>query len=311
MLDRALFYVTVASNSQHIEKGKTMLSKLRTLLALIFQVLRSKEPILTLTLDGNKYTFACSRDFRRARRSCTFEADKLCEYQDWKSEEIADSVEKARIIQAQVKLLIEEQRRGRHPSGSLLGRLDERTISQDHDWRAIIVTLRGLSNKYETYQAIALDLYGEYIVSRVKAMEMLSILKNENGGYNHGETSIIPSPLLPSRNTDQKERVLVTGQTYRVKVPAEGIPLTLAGFDDYRIFRSGGSLVFTGPETKNFLVLGENNIGRAGNGNVLLERARTAISRRHLRVTTTKGTRSVWITDLSTLGTKIPEDLIF
>lgn len=207
-----------------------------------------------------------------------------------------------------------------------LSRLELDRISEDHDWRALIGAMRALDETADPYKKATLLKYVAYLAAAQDVIRTIRV--NRLGGIDESNER-----MRAKTNTDLTQRQelvfdlnalagFVAGPEEEngfarmskgesVEIPFgehQSLELVLA---KYRFVLVSGSPFLLVDKTGHDLKVrqGKNIIGRSAQCSVTLDGAYGAVSRRHLIMEISRDDR-VRITDISTLGTYLPRELI-
>lgn len=209
-----------------------------------------------------------------------------------------------------------------------LKRLELDQISEDHDWRDLIGAIRTLDEGCEPYKKAALLKYVAYlsaaqdVIRTIRVNRLGSVDKSDDrvrGKPNadlaqrqrlmfdlQALSAIGGTPALSDENGFSR---MSKGETMEVQFGEhQSLDIVLA---KYRFSLVSGRPFLLVDETGHDLKLrpGKNIIGRSARCGVTLDSAFGAVSRKHLVVEIDQKDR-VRLTDISTLGTFLPRDLI-
>lgn len=209
-----------------------------------------------------------------------------------------------------------------------LKRLELDQISEDHDWRDLIGAIRTLDEGCEPYKKAALLKYVAYlsaaqdVIRTIRVNRLGSVDKSDDrvrGKPNadlaqrqrlmfdlQALSAIGGTPALSDENGFSR---MSKGETVEVQFGEhQSLDIVLA---KYRFSLVSGRPFLLVDETGHDLKLrpGKNIIGRSARCGVTLDSAFGAVSRKHLVVEIDQKDR-VRLTDISTLGTFLPRDLI-
>lgn len=207
-----------------------------------------------------------------------------------------------------------------------LSRLELGRISEDHDWRALIGAMRALDETADPYKKATLLKYVAYLAAAQDVIRTIRV--NRLGGIDESNER-----MRAKTNTDLTQRQelvfdlhalagFVAGPEEEngfarmskgesVEIPFgehQSLDLVLAR---YRFVLVSGSPFLLVDKTGHDLRVrrGKNIIGRSAQCSVTLDGAYGAVSRRHLILEISAEDR-VRLTDISTLGTYLPRELI-
>ncbi len=209
-----------------------------------------------------------------------------------------------------------------------LKRLELDQISEDHDWRDLIGAIRTLDEGCEPYKKAALLKYVAYLSAAQDVIRTIRV--NRLGSVDESDDRVRGKP---NADLAQRQRLMFDlqalsaiggtpalsdengfsrmskGETMEVQFGEhQSLDIVLA---KYRFSLVSGRPFLLVDETGHDLKLrpGKNIIGRSARCGVTLDSAFGAVSRKHLVVEIDQKDR-VRLTDISTLGTFLPRDLI-
>ncbi len=209
-----------------------------------------------------------------------------------------------------------------------LKRLELDQISEDHDWRDLIGAIRTLDEGCEPYKKAALLKYVAYLSAAQDVIRTIRV--NRLGSVDESDDRVRGKP---NADLAQRQRLMFDlqalsaiggtpalsdengfsrmskGETVEVQFGEhQSLDIVLA---KYRFSLVSGRPFLLVDETGHDLKLrpGKNIIGRSARCGVTLDSAFGAVSRKHLVVEIDQKDR-VRLTDISTLGTFLPRDLI-
>jgi hypothetical protein len=252
-------------------------------------------------------------------------ADRLHEFLDWPLHKLRrESEHVARVLKRIAEAVVSSME---NPSStnSFLQSLDLKSISRDHDWRAIFSTIRAHESGHEGYKRTVLIRYLQYLSFRKRLLEYIHTRKQGfDDTQSHADLTEYPSPPpMPSCDTgfeptgsedslgsDGLRRF--TGDFRRVpmgealEIPmdkGEKIDIMMAG----HLFRLIGghppSLIDQNGVTY-FLKDGRNMVGRHPESDVPIDQNFSDVSRAHL-IIEWEGEDRVIVIDLSSRGSYV------
>lgn len=237
-------------------------------------------------------------------------------------------VKEAEAFRAMEQRIVDALSGPNHGFEQFLKRLELDQISEDHDWRKLIGAVRSLDETSEPYKKSALLKYVAYLSAAQDIIRTIRVNRlgtvDDSEDWGPGKSG----PALGRRQrmiVDLKEISGIGGASapgddsgfarMSKDKPVEvqfgehqSLELMLA---KYRFTLVSGQPFLLIDETGHDLKLrpGKNIIGRSTRSGVTLDGGYGAISRRHLVVEIGQNDR-VRLTDVSTLGTFLPRELI-
>ena len=217
-----------------------------------------------------------------------------------------------RFAQAVVRSLDEEEEANR-----FLDRLDLRTITRDHDWRAIFVAIQ--SSDIEgvvEYKRTAMIKYLQYLSFRKRLLDYVHARK---AGL--AQTDELPSPALADPASDDEmldETISVITAGFAKMPMGETIIVSLAEDDVLEVVLGrnlfelvGGPHPYLVDESgvTCFVKRGRNIIGRHPECDIAVDGNFSFVSRAHL-ILEWDGNNSYTLMDLSSRGTWMRDDLL-
>jgi len=210
--------------------------------------------------------------------------------------------------------------------GDYLMSLDLTTVSQDNDWRQIFQGLKSGGRDIEVFRKIALVKYMQYLTARQEVVRDVYGRRQKrrkeraggeqagatNGGAGLKETLIFDVTTFAheqSRSADEFSR-LPKGETIDVSLsPSESVPVLLAKHR-FTMKNGGDGLQFVDPNGAiATLRAGKNVVGRDVSSDVVIDGNLRDVSRKHL-IVEVEGDALVRLTDISSLGTFVPPEML-
>ena len=252
-------------------------------------------------------------------------ADRLHEFLNWPLFKLRRESEHVSRVLKRIAEAVVNSMENPASTNAFLRSLDLKSISRDHDWRAIFSTIRAHESGYDGYKRTVLIRYLQYLSFRKRLLEYIHTRKQ---GFDETEdnadlTEYPSPPPMPSCDTgfeptdgedglDSDGLRRFTGDFRRVpmgealEIPmdkGEKIDVMLAG----HLFRLIGghppSLIDQNGVTY-FLKDGRNMVGRHPESDVPVDQNFSDVSRAHL-IIEWEGENRVIIIDLSSRGTYI------
>jgi len=217
--------------------------------------------------------------------------------------------------------------------GELLLEAEGKLFSQDHDWRDMVEVLAHKPPMYNVYKRILLVKYIQYLGSRQDVLRSLYAARRRESPTRPspestpGIPSAAPTPSTRADDTriaaftetaifdlseiraaggDLEFRPLPRGEAVRVELrDGREMALRLAG-DEYKLFPGPRFHLLDGAGRIHPLKSGRNVVGRHADNDVVTDPSRRSISRQHLLIEPL-AFDAVLLTDLSSLGTSIPQ----
>ena len=201
--------------------------------------------------------------------------------------------------------------------GDFYQELDPSTISQDNDWRAIMNALYGLNSSANDYRKIGLIKYLQYLAARHEVVQALYALRQQpelvaqdlpHETKVFKETMLFDLTALAAAKEAEFSR-LPKGESIDIALRAnQSLTLLLAKHrfsivrdDEFRFIDESGKDVA--------LRRGKNIVGRDNTSDVVVDAEYRDVSRKHL-IVETGGEEVIRLTDISSLGTSIPNEYL-
>ena len=212
----------------------------------------------------------------------------------------------------------------RHSLCKLMGQLELKSFSNDHEWRSIFAALAESDDRgHDPYRHVALAKYTQYLRNRQAVIQHIYSARGsaqETAGAPEPESSdtVAAAKLHETSIFDftQIEMDSETAQDLWLLPRGESIGLTLSGTDhvdvtlatyNFRIVNNHEAtyLVDSDDGTEVSLRRGRNFIGRDQACDVVVNQSYREISRKHLVIDSVDQYTTV-LTDLSSHGTRVP-----
>ena len=208
----------------------------------------------------------------------------------------------------------------------MLEAIDQTLITQDHNWRDIIMALNSVPKPFNEYKKVALIKYMQYLTSRQEIVQTLyatrlvqrfGVEENEAAGGPAGaedpklkETLIFDLAAFASP-PEQPEAFtrIPKGETIEIALePNQTVDLLLAKCR-CRISLSGNLTFADDQGNDSVLPKGKCVVGRDYNSDIVIDSSARDVSRKHL-IVETDGQRRVRLTDISSHGTSVPPQFL-
>ena len=273
--------------------------------------------------DGAAYDSLTEFESRLAFRT-KVPAERLHEFLNWPAYKLRRESEHVSRILKRIAEAVVSSMENPSSTNEFLRSLDLKTISRDHDWRAIFSTIRAQESGYEGYKRTVLIRYLQYLSFRKRLLEYIYSRKqgfDETDDY--ADLTEYPTPppaaepntgLELSGDDDESGNGLrrFTGDFRRVPMgealevrldKGEKVDCMLAG----HLFRLIGghppSLIDQNGVTY-FLKDGRNMVGRHPESDVPVDQNFSDVSRAHL-IIEWEAQNKVTLIDLSSRGTYV------
>jgi hypothetical protein len=260
--------------------------------------------------SGSSSAFEVDAEDFQARLSSRTKvpAERLSQFTAWPNDRIRRETDVvARVLKRFAEAVVSSMENPASADEFLRG-LDLKTISRDHDWRAIFSTLRAQDVGNEDYKRTVLIKYLQYLSFRKRLLEFIHVRKQgleETDAFSDLDRAASASPYLDRPEALDDFARLPVGETIQVVLRDTGtsIEVMLAA----HLFRVVGgkppSFIDQNGVTY-FLQPGRNMVGRHPESDVVADQNFNDVSRAHL-VIDWDPEGWVRITDLSTRGTSV------
>lgn len=277
---------------------------------------RSSSETLTLVLGDHRYEFATPEDlgFALAGRAGV-PGSRVGSLVEMGDEALRREAEAIRQVEKLFNNALDGSLQEVTRISPFLKEIDTNLISQDHDWRAIISALNGLSEPFEPFKKIALVKYTQYLAARRQAVTAIyASRKHAKMDSNLGsdsqlrETAIFDLSEFPGEEGAEFSRV-PKGETVEVDLSMEGSVHVLLAKHRCRVESPGKPVFVDDNEQVTKLRRGKNIIGRDATCDVLINVAYRDVSRKHL-IIEVADENNVRLTDISSHGTSLSSHLL-
>lgn len=279
----------------------------------------SSQP-LVLEINGNRYEFASPNDFAFALSGrAGVPGTKITSLVKLSTVALRREAEAIRHIEQMFNDALDGSMTDVTSIGPFLREIDLNSISQDHDWRALMMSLNQTDRAFEEFKKIALVKYVQYLAARREAIAAIYTDRQTSKSIDTGteaddpdgrvrETAIFNVGELDHRDPGEFSR-MPKGETLEVALPEVEELNLLVAKHPCRL-RHGDKPIFVddaGQETR--LHRGRNIIGRDANSDVVIDPHYRDVSRKHLIIEVENGGIAK-LTDISSHGTSVPPDFL-
>ena len=281
-------------------------------------------PVLDLLLNDIEVKFNSPADFEFALGGRTsLPSDKISRLVGMSDDDLLREAEGIRKLEKRFSEILSSAMQSTTKLGPILKALDMSLVTQDNDWRAIIETLNGADDKFEEHKRLALVKYMQYLQARQDVIRTLYGHRKENAKEAAGALETRGQKMRETLIFDQSEeagvgvgvgvgdggegmRRLPKGEAVEFKVSSDQ-PLLVKIVRHECTISDDGGLTFT-DEVNNStpLIKGRYAVGRDAECEILLDSGYRDISRQHV-IIDVDGDMRVWLTDVSSLGTFVPQ----
>lgn len=280
----------------------------------------SSEP-LKLELDGRALSFATLDDFAFALSGCTrIAADSVAQLMRLTPSELRREASTIRDVERRFVDLLADALKDPGAVGALLREIDANLVTEENQWRSIIVAIARGGHGIEAYTHLAIVKYMQYLAARRDVVKSVyaqrfgaqepppqqeaapdsgakSTLKFEEEGEPHTDSSRLRFKRLPR------------GETVHLRTPPDGEVTILLSRHKFQLCTADGPCLTDDNGVNYPLKSGVNAIGRHPDNDVVLGGWYREVSRKHL-VIDVSDLANLSLTDLSTHGTFVPSDLL-
>ncbi len=203
--------------------------------------------------------------------------------------------------------------------GPFLKDIDPSSISQDHDWRELMIALNKIGRDFEEFKKVALVKYVQYLAARREAITAIYTDRQTSKSIDSGiegsdvqsgmrETAIFHVGDLASPDTHDFSR-MPKGETIEFSLPEVGDFKLLIAVHACMIRHADKPIFIDDKGQETILRSGRNIIGRDANSDVVIDAHYRDVSRKHLMIEVEPGGITKLI-DISSHGTSIPPDFL-
>ena len=280
----------------------------------------STQPLI-LKLNGKPYEFATAQDFDFALAGrAGVPGTKITALVKLNTVALRREAEAIRHIEHMFNDALGGSMTDVTSIGPFLQGLDPHIISQDHNWRELILALNQITNcAFEEFKQIALVKYVQYLAARREAITAIYTDRQTSRSIDSGidvadpnnrsrETAIFHVGELGGLAPGEFSR-MPKGETIEVTLP-EVLEIKLLIAKHECSLKHADKPIFiddSGQETR--LHSGRNIVGRDANSEVVIDAHYRDVSRKHLIIEVeTDGLAK--LTDISSHGTSVPSSYL-
>lgn len=238
---------------------------------------------------------------------------RLTEYMSWSDRQVKDEAQNvARVLKRFAEAVVNSMEMP-STADDFLRDLDLKSISRDHDWRAIFSTIRAQSADYNGYKRAVLIKYLQYLSFRKRLLEFIYSRKaglDETDAYT--DLTHIPAGRVEQRVAGGQDGApgaadddlirLPLGESVDVDLPqGRKVDLMMAGHM-FRLLGEQPPCLIDQNGVMYFLKPGRNMVGRHPESDVVIDPDFGDVSRAHLIIDWQPG-GEVCIMDFSSRGT--------
>lgn len=293
---------------------------------------KKKSKSLSLRIGEEEYEFASPKelDFALTGRTC-LPASRIDALIDVTSDVLMKEAEGIKQVEQRFAAAVEQSLGDETVIGQFFKDLDLSVISQDNDWRNIINALYGLDSSADEYRRLGLVKYMQYLSARHNVVQTLySRRKQKLTTTAAAPTAEVPKPQQAEVPKPQqfKETVLFDlttfsptakrgndfgrlpkGETVDILLEPNQAVMVLLAKHKFSIV-SGDTVRFIDDSGKNVILReGKNIVGRDLTSDVVVDAGYRDVSRKHL-IVETEGSEMIRLTDISSLGTSVPNQYL-
>ena len=278
---------------------------------------RSHQGATSLRIGEEMLEFSSPREFEFALAGRTsLPPDKVATLVDAPDETLLREAEGIRRIEQRLEDALSGVLEEATSIGGFMLELDMSVVSQDHDWRTIMMALNDAGPETEEYKRVALVKYIQYLNARQQVIRSIYGLRHRamraeqrNGGGSQDspmrETVIFDVSNFVRGSGEELAR-MPKGEQVEIDLEEDRPLNILLAKHPFTLVASGEGIRFAGKGAQSGLLRrGRNVIGRDANADVVIDHELRDVSRRHL-VVETDGRGHVCLTDMSSHGTSIP-----
>ena len=278
--------------------------------------------ILSIYIEGDNYVFQSPQDFEFALngRTC-LPAPKIAALSRLDDNELLREAEAIRAVEQRFAQALSGTLEDITSVGPFLKTMEPTIISQDNNWRSIIMALNDVDRVPETYKKIALVKYMQYLTSRQEVVKSLYANRQPrssaedqpaNGSAVYRPTARFRDTMLINLNdiSDMERHEisfsrLPKGETVEIELQRDhAVDLLLAKHQCRLLLQD--RLLFVDQEGHDSeLRVGRNIVGRDATSDAIMAADLRDISRKHL-IVESDGVGQVKLTDISSHGTSLP-----
>ena len=278
--------------------------------------------VLSIYIEGDNYVFQSPKDFEFALngRTC-LPAPKIAALSRLDDNELLREAEAIRAVEQRFAQALSGTLEDITSVGPFLKTMEPTIISQDNNWRSIIMALNDVDRVPETYKKIALVKYMQYLTSRQEVVKSLYANRQPrssaedrpvNGSAVYRPTARFRDTMLINLNdiSDMERHEisfsrLPKGETVEIELQRDHAVDLLLAKHQCRILLQDRLLFVDQEGHDSELRVGRNIVGRDATSDVIMDADLRDISRKHL-IVESDGVGQVKLTDISSHGTSLP-----
>lgn len=281
-----------------------------------------REVPIVLTIMGQKLQFPSSAEFEFAIASrAEPPTERVTELEKLTLFELRTMATDIRKLEKRLSDVLAASLEGRTSLCDLLGQLEIKLFSADHNWRAIFKALGTMEGrKYDGYRRVALAKYMQYLGERQSVIQRIYASRgSELQAVDLDEPAPAPEKNHSLHETSifdltQVEMDGVAADDLFVLPRGESIAVTLSGTQEVDLMLArfpfklvpGDQMYLVDSKGADYVVRpGRNTVGRSQGCHIMVDADHREISRKHLVIDRIDA-QTVVMTDLSSHGTRVP-----
>lgn len=275
---------------------------------------KTKSNRLTLRVGEDLFAFDTPKDLEFALSGRTgLPAAKVMELIDASDTALVEEAQVMRRIEETICDVIADTEHEDYSAGvRLLDRQQLQDIYWDNGWRAIMNALSGLDSTANPYKRVGLEKYLQFLANRRQVVQKIYAsrhIQNPQLNESAARPLVDLTTHLSEPSAEHLFKRLPKGEPIEFRV-GENQTLTLllakhkfsiVRADDFRFVDDSGSETTLGE--------GRNVIGRDETSDIIVDEEYRDVSRQHL-IVETESTGIVRLTDISSMGTCVPGELL-
>jgi hypothetical protein len=278
---------------------------------------------ISLTIGGQNVNFSSVSEFEFSLAGRTeVPSRKITDLMQMSPDELKKEARNIKNIEKQFVDILSKAMEAPGNISQLLGSIDVKVFSQDHNWRDIMSSLRSKNGDYNEMRRIALVKYMQYLNARQELIKHTYSMKRQVSGKPASmdeeekadslkpgamrETVILDSVILEQPPKQEQSFVrMPKGEPILVPIrPGEVINLLLSKHP-FKLRANDNLVLIDAVGNEHPLQDGKNIIGRDNVCNVITPSSLRDISRLHL-IIEKLSSDSLRLTDLSAHGSFLP-----
>lgn len=276
---------------------------------------------IEMTIGEQTLKFSSLSDFEFALsgRTCV-PSKKITSMVKFSTEELRKEAKTIKDIEKQFVSILSKSIEDPESINRALREMDAQIFSQDNNWRMIIAALHDGDEELNEFRRVALVKYMQYLSSRQEIIKYLysekkkhlksSSTSSTEAGNGFKDTLILENtvfePLQGGGSSAEMDK-MPKGENVTVKLkPGTELDILISKHPCKIIRDESGNKFIDNAGRSYVLKVGKNVIGRDSKTDIMLEPSLRDVSRMHL-VIETDDTHTLYMTDLSSHGTYIPQ----